>query len=194
MSKFSKYIDDSLASSGFVVINASVAYTMRSDLWSTGLECGHEFVNGSWRNRLAYITGLKKFHIRLPGVRGLVDVYSRSEDHLARRITWITGLEVLDFLREEEIAGVLLPSDAPPRVMAITGDMFEGVATAETGRTCTSCDRISSAGSCISYRDSGMQWPLINVPRRCLAYVPLWDASDARKGLQLWPELVHIPA
>ena len=52
-------------------------------------------------------------------------------------------------------------------------------------RTCSECDRISVAGTCLS----GVEMrPHPREPRKCHRFVPLMDAYDMRTGRELWPD------
>lgn len=190
--KFNRYIDDSLASTGFVVLNSQVAYTMRSDLWSGGMECGADFGSNTWRNRLGYIQGLKRFHVRIAGIPGLVDVYSRSADSLARRLEWITGFEIENLYEEQELAGELIPEPTPERPRNVAEDRYKGIVTAEPARSCSSCDCLTAGHACRKAPETGIAHPAANIRRLCLGYTPMFDASDMRKGPQIWPELVGM--
>lgn len=188
--KVQKYIDEALSASGFVVLHHRVAQIMRGDLWISGLECAADFATPNWRNRIGYISGLKRLHARLAGIDGAVEILTRSADNLARRVQWVTGFEVLSLEPEAEPKDPHASPTQPNRVIRVSnGDTHAGVLTKETGRNCASCDHLSIAQTCRVAQQSGIGRPLVNEPRRCLAYTPLWDAADSRDGRALWPEL-----
>ena len=52
-------------------------------------------------------------------------------------------------------------------------------------RTCSECDRISVAGTCLNDVEPK---PHPREPRQCPSFIPLRDAYDSRTGCELWPD------
>lgn len=190
--KISKYIDESLAATGFVILTSAAAYRLRSDLWTSGPECGSDFAGKNWQHHVGYLQGIKRFHARIEGMPGLTDVIARSADHLVTRIRWITGLEVTALFAEEDIAGQPAPSDVPRKPVALSGDLHAGTQTAQGPRSCSVCENFTAGHACTKPKESGIERPNSREPRRCLAFEPLWDSGDNRTGVQLWPELQDL--
>ncbi|CQR43088.1 exported hypothetical protein [Thiomonas sp. CB3] len=92
----SKYIAQSLATTGFAVIASSIAFELRPDLYA------------SWQSAMVTLRepevtppGCKRLIVELDGHQTLV--LARSTDHLAERIHWVTG----------RVVGAI--TEAPPR-------------------------------------------------------------------------------
>lgn len=185
------YVYQSLAGAGFAILDPVIAATLRPDLWggNGGIEAAWEF--GRAENVINGLRGVHRFTLRLADSRDTA-VVARSGSHLASRIEWILGREVKELFHESEVAGTVVADDAPPRARADTptGDRYAGAVTAEPARSCSSCDHLTAGHACRAAKLSGVEYPAANVPRRCLQFVPLWNAMDMRKGPVLWPELV----
>jgi hypothetical protein len=196
-SQISKFIHESLASAGFAVLSSSIAYSLRRDLWSSGMDAGGDFATRNWRNSLGQIADLKRFRARLAGLDRDVEVVTRSADALEQRIQWVTGREVLSLVEEgAPVAAAPEPKvkranseTAPVRRIVELGDLYPGVLTREPGRTCHGCENLSAGHTCKASVLSGVEVPLMREPRRCLGYVPPWASIDGRTGRVLWPEL-----
>lgn len=187
------YAHTCLSGSGFVILDAEIACTLRPDLWgsSGGLEAAHEMANARRRSKIAAIPG-HRFLLRLEGHPRDIEVIARSDDMLDRRIEWVTGMRVLDLIPASELEGVAMVGEATtkPRATRGSNDLYHGTKTAEPGRTCSQCDRLSVNGTCMASEDSQINRPAANVLRRCKAFTPLWGSDDGRNAAQLWPEIV----
>lgn len=193
MDRLENYLFASLSCAGFALIDAEIACTLRPDLWGQngGAAASHEFGKPSSRNKLNAIPG-QRFLLRLKGHGRDIEVIARSDDMLDRRIQWATGMQVLDLIPMAELEGVAMPDPAmaaKPRANRISDDLYHGTPTAEPGRKCGQCSRISAAGACMSSKVSGIEWPAANVLRRCPAFTPQWASGESRTGAQLWPEI-----
>lgn len=193
MSNAQKYVTESLAASGLAVISGQVACTLRPDLWSAGTTAGMELA----KLRTDYLLGVGRFTVQLDGLNRPVTVLARSDDRLALRLQWLTGMAVLDI---GEVAAAkapqAMPTQPPARAPAKDprGDQFADVKTAEPGRSCGDCKRLAATGRCMDSELTGLEWPNRKALRRCPQFVPQWEAMDNRIGAQLWPELVTVSA
>jgi len=191
--RIENYVHTSLAGAGFVILDSQIACTLRPDLWGAngGMEAAHEMARPHNRNKIAAIAG-HRFLLRLQGHPRDAEVIARSDDMLDRRIQWATGMKVLDLFPMAELEGVAMVDEATtkPRAIRASDDLHHGTKTAEPGRTCSQCDRLSVNGMCMAAEDSQIQRPAANVLRRCKAFTPLWGSDDGRNAAQLWPEIV----
>jgi hypothetical protein len=191
--RIENYVHTSLAGAGFVILDSQIACTLRPDLWGAngGMEAALEMARPHNRNKIAAIPG-HRFLLRLQGHPRDAEVIARSDDMLDRRIQWATGMEVLDLFSMAELEGVAMVDEATtkPRAIRASDDLHHGTKTAEPGRTCSQCDRLSVNGMCMASEDSQINRPAANVLRRCKAFTPLWGSDDGRNAAQLWPEIV----
>lgn len=187
------YVYSCLAGAGFVILDAEIACSLRADLWGGhgGLGAAHEMANARRRSKIAAIPG-HRFLLRLEGHQRDIEVIAHDGDMLDRRIRWVTGKQVLDLIPARELEGVALvdESTTKPRAKRGSDDLHHGTKTAEPGRTCGQCDRLSVNGSCMASEDSQITRPAAKVLRRCKAFTPLWGSDDDRNAAQLWPEIV----
>lgn len=188
------YVHQSLAGSGLAILDSQIMAKLRPDLWGAngGLEAAWE-VN-KFGDNLGTLGDLRQFVVRIQGRDREVVVVARSSEYLAMRIEWIVGESVLDVL---EIASAAPRAPVPPtapRTSSAGIDRYPGVFTKEPGRRCGECDHITAGHACRKSAETGMEYPPGNVPHRCLAFKPKWDALDMRDGRQLWPELVVATA
>lgn len=189
MSNAERYVTEGLAHAGFAVISGEVAFTLRPDLWSTGVDAGMQLarLRSGARHRVA------RYTVQFDGLNRPVEVLARSIDRLALRLEWVTGMAVVDIadlqaaIKTQPVQVVARQPTPQPG-----GDQFAGVTTAQPGRTCGECDHILMTGRCSAHAESGLEWPHPNTPRRCPAFKPLWDSYDGRTGQVLWPELAGV--
>ena len=100
-SKIQLHIEQSLAFSGLAILEQRLMFYLRPDLWVAAHNVASDSNWGAVENYLAGLSPrVKVFEVRFEG-RGdsWARVAARSDDRLADRIGWITGLEVLE-LRE----------------------------------------------------------------------------------------------
>lgn len=191
--KANKYIIDSLAATGFAIIDSTIACTLRPDLWTHGMEAAGDFSPKFFRP--IDHPGVKEFSARMEGREKALTVIARSDIDLEYRIEVVTGIRVLALFSkkaardgaQQTAAPVLVKEEAQPN-----GDRFHGVTTAQPGRKCHECRHRSVGGSCMNVAASGIEWPILHVHRRCLGFQPPYDALDSRTGPQLWPELSTV--
>lgn len=191
--KTMKYVNESLAACGFCVLNSAVAMRVRSDIWTTGVECASDFGRKELTAKLNNLPGVTRFTGQLEGISRNVLVLSRSPDFLAQRIGWVTGYSVLQLLPE----GHYLPAPSGQTEATMqrwseptTDDRFSGITTKEPGRTCGTCQHMTAGHNCSVAEISGLEHPAGGTWRRCLGYTPTREQYDSRTGVQLWPELV----
>jgi hypothetical protein len=108
-SKVQLHIQQSLSFSGLVVLEKTLMLYLRPDLWVAG----HE-TDLHWAPIENYLRGLsprvKVFEVRFEGRGSWARVAARSDDQLAERATWITGLAVLEireYKADEPAAGTV---------------------------------------------------------------------------------------
>jgi len=191
--RIESYVHQSLAGAGFAVLDPSVAATLRPDLWGSGnggIEASWEFSRAE--NMLNGLQGVRRFFIRLDGSTRDIPVVARSSEYLATRIEWTLGRAVLDLVEVAQKSAPVAPT--VPQTKAASIDRFPDIVTAEPGRTCSQCDHVSAAGSCIRAKDTGLSFPPPNLKHRCLWFKPHWNSTDSRTGRQLWPEIVAATA
>lgn len=191
MSKFNQYLHQSLAATGFCILDSSLACTLRPDLWGNGLECAGDF-GAKMKAGLTPPQGAEPYLLRLKGAGQDLTLFARSPLLLAQRIEWTTGREVSELVPLAQLHGDLGPGAVarPDRAPADDrGDQYGGIVTHEPGRTCSDCDHTSTTGSCRKPEVSGIDRPLLRAERRCPAFKPYFDSLDQRTGRQLWPEL-----
>ena len=191
MSKTMKYVHESLAASGFCVLNSRVAFTLRPDLWESGLTCGADLADKSLPGKLSTVNGCVTYLVRFLEIEScLIKVLARSHDRLPQRIEWITGLKVALLTPAAELDGEVNPDAIPKRnANAASGDIHAGTVTQEPGRACSSCEWASTASTCTNIGESQIKSPAMTVLRRCKGYRPRFSNMDSRTALQLWPEL-----
>lgn len=194
MSRVEQYTTQGLAHAGFVILDPQWAVTLRPDLWGRngGMEASYDF--GKAVNFLGGINNVRRFTLRIKGRRDCI-VLARGVAHLAQRIEWVTG-EAVQELHQEADEGGLIPTQPEPvaRASAFSDDKWQGIATKEQGRSCSGCANLTAGHQCSKAAESGIQAPAANVPRRCLAFTPPFEAIDNRTGRQLWPELIKLEA
>lgn len=192
MSFLVRYINESLATTGLCIFDPQLAGVLRPDLWPSQVEAMFDF-SSRYGQAVAtsYVQAGSKTcqaQAQVDGV-GRVKVFCRSLDQLAQRIEWLTGFKVASI----DTTGTPEPLAPPIQTEALQrhnpGDVHAEVTTKETGRSCGTCENLSSASSCIRRQQSGIEYPGANVLRRCPAYQPLHTEADGRNGLVLWPEL-----
>lgn len=187
------YAGACLAGSGFVILDAEIAMTLRPDLWWSGIEAAGDVSTARFRQVIEAWPHLSRFSCRIDGADHNVVVLTRSSDQLAQRIEWIVGRPVHGLVAVPTGPNTLPVAPAVPRTPnAFAGDLHVGVATANGPRTCSSCENFTAGHTCRAAKDSGIEQPLSRVPRRCIAYTPLWDYSDQLTGAKLWPELLGL--
>lgn len=189
-----RYAIESLAATGFAVLDGPIAATLRPDLWRGGMEARADLARAASKSTIGSLRGVHKFLARLDGRAELVPVIARSDVDLARRISLVVGMRCARVFRESDLAGepMEMPEVDTPRRSASRGprgDLWAGVATKEPGRTCSECAHFTAGHSCRSADTSGIQNPAPNTIRRCAPFKPRWDAIDGRDGATLWPEL-----
>jgi len=193
--KAMKYVHESLAATGFVVMHHEIAATVRPDIWGDGMECRKDIHAQTTRNALG---GLKPLRYRaiLRGIQGAVPLLARSPKQLAERIELITGFQVDEVFPESELEGIPEPM-SNERLAAIARrkvslqNPFDHIKTANGPRSCSTCSHIAAGHRCMNDKVSGIDYPPANVDRRCLGYAPLWNSHDKRNGHALWPELIN---
>lgn len=186
MSQSSRYVVESLASSGLAVISGVVAATLRPDLWHTGTSAGMDLA----KMKLPDMTGCSRYTVVFEGLNRPVEVLARSHDRLALRLEWLTGLPVSSISELGQPSGGKAAAKAEPAKPDPREDRYSGISTKEEGRTCGECERLTANGECRAEGETGVQRPHAGIRRRCLAFQPQWDARDSRTGRQLWPELL----
>ncbi len=197
MSNAQKFIAESLGACGFAVLRGQIAYTQRQDLWATASDATFDSLLKNLNNRMGTVIGCQTYLARFPGIDGLVKVLARSPDQLAQRIQWVTGFAPSLLIHENEMAGERDLDSIPPRknlaLGASTegGDLYPDLVTAEPGRKCTECEWSRGRG-CGNSEESGILWPALNEPRRCIAFRPVFSSNDGRLGVHLWPELATL--
>lgn len=98
-----------LAASGIAVMNSSIAWKLRPDLWASGQDCALGF------NRLLTIPGARRYvAILMDGMVGEVIVLARSDDMLEKRLEWLTGHKV------EKLFDYVEPTHTEPPAMNTT--------------------------------------------------------------------------
>lgn len=191
--KANKYIIESLAATGFAIIDSTIACTLRPDLWTHGMEAAGDFSPRFFRP--IQPLGAREFTVLLEGRDKRLTMLARSDMDLAYRVEAVTGIRVLGLFEKK---GALDPSALAKPALPTrdedlpNGDRFKGVTTAEPGRKCHECAQRSVAGKCLNVAASGIEWPVLRVSRRCLGFKPHYESLDSRTGPQLWPELVAL--
>lgn len=200
MSKAIQYVHQSLAATGFVVLDSVMAWMLRPDLWASGMDCAQDFVRiYQQTNSIANVT---RMSIRLSGLDRSVLVLARSTDRLAERIGLILGHSV-ELLESEQVTAIrAAPQAIAPRVEHPASDIRSGkdygLATMEGPRTCDSCENLTATQACSAAARgkldfvSGSYRPYIHALRRCIGYQPKFDLCDDRTGHDLWPEIVAV--
>jgi hypothetical protein len=89
-----KYVTESLAFTGFAVLNSRVAISVRPDIWGDGLIAMADFSSNEFANNVAYVKGCESYMAQLQGHTKPVQVIARCADQLAERIYWVTGCVV----------------------------------------------------------------------------------------------------
>lgn len=199
MSKATQYVHQALASTGFVVVDSTVAWMLRPDLWTSGMDCAQDFVQ-IYSKVTNSIANVARMTIRLSGPDRSALVLARSTDRLAERMGLILG-HTVELLESEQVAATRAAPEAP-RAYHPAPDIRAGVsysvATAEDPRTCDSCDNLTATQACSAAARgkldfvSGSYRPHIHALRRCIGYQPKLDLRDDRNGHDLWPEIVAL--
>lgn len=195
-SKFNQYLYQSMAATGFCILDSGIAASFRPDLWVNGRECGGDFLDVK-RRGFANPPGARNYLLRLKSIAHDLTLLARSSQQLVQRIEWITGMDVAELIAFDQLQGESSASAVARRAAtsgSASGDQYRGVVTREAGRTCSGCEYVGAAGSCMKSVNTGIERPLLNLDRRCLEFKPVWGQSmDDRTGRQLWPELVAVP-
>lgn len=192
MSRVEQYTIQGLAHAGFVILDSQTAVTLREDLWGRngGMEAAFDF--GRATNFLNGIQGVRRFTARIKGRRDC-QVLARGVAHLAQRIEWVTGLQVLELWPDSETEGQRpaseRPMEAPP---AAFEDRWHGIHTKQPARTCSECSHFTAGHACNKANESGEERPAARALRRCLSFTPMFESLDNRTGRQLWPELINL--
>lgn len=189
MNKFSEYVSQSMAATGFCVIDSVIAFKLRQDIWLDARQCSGDFALARKRG-FSTPAGAAEYLLRLDGVDHDLQVFSRNAHGLKERLEWIVGLSVAALVPQSDLQGVVMPLDIQPKpATAQRGDVHAGLATKEGPRTCSECNWLSQTGRCLASDESGIEQPLQKEPRRCRAFRPHFESLDAQTGAQLWPEL-----
>jgi len=184
-----RYIYETLGASGFVVLHWRL-FVRRPDLVQSGIDAAAAMAEARRWSRLQLPEGAGRFRALMPELGGYVEVWAWSGDRLAERITVTTGLAVESLAQETGGAAPAITAPSMPRPDP-AGDRHAGVVTREPGRTCSECENYTAAHACGAAERSGIARPAARTPRRCIAFVPLWDDTDRRDGRRLWPELAR---
>lgn len=189
-----KYVHESLAATGFVVLHHEIAATVRPDIWGDGMECRRDIHAQTTKNAMGSINA-PRYRALLTGINGLITILARSSKQLADRIETITGFQVEDIFPESELAGIPEPLSNQRKTEIARrheyAQMFSHIETANGPRRCSSCSHIAAGHHCMNSKVSGIDYPPANIDRRCLGYTPLYDSHDRRDGQALWPELIN---
>lgn len=93
--KVLNYIDDALTATGFAVVDTTIAFRMRRDLWATPFSCASDFSRDmSMMLAIGARRGAALYQCAVEGQAQRVPVLAVSLDMLAQRIAWITGLRL----------------------------------------------------------------------------------------------------
>jgi len=93
--KIQRSIDEGLAFSGFTVLYRKIMFELRPDLWSSQLNAASDFVWTEIENYIASRPRVTIYEVRFVGSEDeWVPVAARSEDSLADRVGWLTGMDV----------------------------------------------------------------------------------------------------
>lgn len=188
--KFKQYLHQSMAATGFCIVNGGIAASLRPDLWPNGNECSGDFMAAK-KHGFDAPHGAQAYLLRVKGHSTDLHLLARNHDQLAQRIEWVTGKEVQEVIPMRDLQGVPdAPATDQEAARPSNGDLYEGVTTAEAGRTCASCEHASAGHTCKQPERSGIAEPSMGVLRRCPAFQPHYHAIDRRNGAALWPELV----
>ena len=189
MSRADDFITFSLASCGLAVIDSELACLSRPDWWHTGLAAAADFSPRYFKpiDR----PGVQRYSVLFEGRTNFVEVLARSDDRLALRLEWLTGLKVESIYAKDELnrKPVSAQAAAAPARRDSGGDRHADIETKEPGRRCSDCSHLGATGSCLARKVSGIERPTVGVVRRCVAFKPHFDAMDQRDGAALWPEL-----
>jgi len=196
VSKFVDYCSVALATSGIAILDPVLAQQVAPGLAYSALELSAQPMMHV-KQRMRDWPGVKSYFIQLADFPREAEILVRTSEDLPRRIFWMTGRRVLNMRAAETkaaatVAGGSVPAwrRKSPMTLELQDDKYAGVSTAEGPRSCAACDHLGADGACNAAADSGIERPLSRVPRRCLAFAPVWDAADQRVGVVLWPELV----
>ncbi|MBP9906573.1 MAG: hypothetical protein KBF66_13510 [Rhodoferax sp.] len=189
MNKFQEFVSQSMAATGFCVVDSAIAARLRPDLWPDARQCSGDFALARKRG-FTIPAGAAEYLLRLGGVDHDLQLLARHPHGLLERVQWITGLDAVTLVPQSDLQGTVQPLDIQPKpATAQRGDVHAGVATAEGPRTCGDCNWLSAGGKCNAADESGIQLPLAREPRRCRAFRPSFEAIDQRVGSMLWPEI-----
>lgn len=189
MNKFSEYVNQAMAATGFCVIDSVIASRLRQDLWPDARQCSGDFALARKRG-FSKPSDAPEYLLRLRNVDHDLQLLARHSHGLLERVQWITGMVVVSLHPMADLQGTVQPLDIQPKpAPAPRGDVHAGLATKEGPRACSDCNWLSQTGRCLASEDSGIDQPLQKEPRRCKGFRPHFEALDARTGAQLWPEL-----
>lgn len=197
MSKALAYAVQSLASTGFCVLDARIATALRPDIFQDGVTARGELSNADAKVRIDALPAVAPMLARFDGRDGLIPVIARSDADLARRISNIVGVRCERVFKASDLAGERMAPEeiqSPARQpgAANRGDLWAGKTTKQPGKTCSECAIYSAGGTCTASGQSGIVRPEVNTLRRCVAFRPPVTAVDGRDGRTLWPELSEL--
>lgn len=90
-----QYADDSLTTTGFAVIDSTIARRLRPDLWASGFNAASDFSKDPAKlTAIGERRGAAMYECAVEGRAERLLVLAVSMDMLANRIGWITGLRV----------------------------------------------------------------------------------------------------
>lgn len=105
MSTALKYAQQQLAATGFAILDATVAATLRPDLFNNGLEAAGLLGEAKRRGGYGSLLRVMTLHVTLEGVDRSADVLVRSADRLEERIEELTGFAVTSLDRQDISSG-----------------------------------------------------------------------------------------
>jgi hypothetical protein len=185
-----RYLAEALASTGFVLVHWRPAARLRWDLFGTGQEADQALGLARRHNRLHRPPEAFEVMVDVAGL-GSIPCWCWTTDDLAQRVRAATGFEATLVALTHEPIPVAAARPALPVRPDPGGDLHAGRVTREPGRTCSSCENFTAGHACAVPKVSGVERPSPRALRRCLAFQPLFDATDMRDGGALWPELAE---
>lgn len=118
--KIQDYADRNLSSSGFAVLDASIAFRLDAGRWATLTGCGFDFssIYSPALPAFAESRGARIFVCDVEGIERPVRVLTRSDHQLDQRILHATGLKVANLRpwTPEVAAPAEAPKPAAPKV------------------------------------------------------------------------------
>lgn len=180
MSKVQNYITQSLAAAGFAVINGSVAFELRPDIFASAQEAYRYFIGGAGDVVARFFPGSLTLEATIEGITDDVTIITKSADQLAERIGWITGRKVSNLTKAGE----------GKAKAAQMGTIAKVVPLQEVTRACGECYHHRGGVPCVK---TGERVQAPNARRQCREFEPASNISDRRNGKELWPELLAEP-